>query len=152
MPNHVMSGLLHFFFKESIFILFCFTYMFFISPFILYPLCLYYGIWFGVFMEFIYVGLCILCLLLGSFLLFFCSILMFLAFVLSYFLVFVTKRLMTLCLLMRDRKRIDPDGRGGGKELGEVEGGKTIIRVYFVRRKKSILNKREEKRLEDSKL
>lgn len=59
-----------------------------------------------------------------------------LAFVLSYFLVFVTKRLMTLCLLMRDRKRINPDGRGGGKELGGVEGGKTIIRVYFVRRKK----------------
>lgn len=71
MPNNVMSGLLHFF-KESIFIfiLFCFTYIFFISPFTLYPLCLYYGIWFGVFMEFIYVGLCILCLLLGSFLLF----------------------------------------------------------------------------------
>jgi hypothetical protein len=30
---------------------------------------------------------------------------------------------------MRDRKRVDPDGRGGGKELGEEEGGKTLIRM-----------------------
>lgn len=51
-------------------------------------------------------------------------------------MIFVTKRLMTLCLLMRDRKRIDPDGRGVGKELGGAEGGKTIKRVYYVRRKK----------------
>lgn len=34
------------------------------------------------------------------------------------------------------------DGRGGGEELGEVEGGEAIIRTYYMR-KKSIFNKRE---------
>lgn len=61
-------------------------------------------------------------------------------------MIFVTKRLMTLCLLMRDRKRIDPDGRGVGKELGGVEGGRTIIRVYYVRRKKNPFSTKGRKR------
>lgn len=29
--------------------------------------------------------------------------------------------------LMADRNRADPDGRGGGEELGGVEGGEAII-------------------------
>lgn len=42
--------------------------------------------------------------------------------------------------LMRDRKRVDSDGTGGGEALEELEGGETIIRMYYVR-KKSIFNK-----------
>lgn len=45
--------------------------------------------------------------------------------------------------LMWDRKGVDPDGKGGGEELGEVEGGETVIRTDFVR-KESIFNIRNE--------
>jgi hypothetical protein len=31
---------------------------------------------------------------------------------------------------------VDPDGRRGGEELGGEEGGKTVIRIYYVREKK----------------
>lgn len=41
---------------------------------------------------------------------------------------------------MRDRKRFDPDGRGGGEEPGGLKEKKTIIRIYFVR-EKSVSNK-----------
>lgn len=36
------------------------------------------------------------------------------------------------CLLMRDRKGGNPDGRGGRKDLRGVEEGKTVIRIYYV--------------------
>jgi hypothetical protein len=36
---------------------------------------------------------------------------------------------------------MDPDGRGGGEELG-VEGGETIIRIYYMR--KIYFNKRKK--------
>jgi hypothetical protein len=45
---------------------------------------------------------------------------------------------------MRERKVVDPGGRGGGEELGGVEGGETVIRMYFVK-KNSIIIKRGEK-------
>lgn len=41
---------------------------------------------------------------------------------------------------MRDGKGVDPDGRGSGKELGGVEGGESVIRVYYMR-KESIFNR-----------
>ena len=41
---------------------------------------------------------------------------------------------------MRKINGVDPDGKGGGEELGGVEGEETIIRICFVR-KKSIFNK-----------
>lgn len=44
---------------------------------------------------------------------------------------------------MRDRKGMDADGRGGGEELGRVEGGETIKNIYYMR-KESIFNKGEE--------
>jgi hypothetical protein len=44
---------------------------------------------------------------------------------------------------MRDRKGVDLEGRGGGEELGGVEGGKTIIGIYCTR-EESILNKRKK--------
>jgi hypothetical protein len=31
---------------------------------------------------------------------------------------------------MRDRKTMELDGRGGREELGGVEGGDTVIRIY----------------------
>jgi hypothetical protein len=31
---------------------------------------------------------------------------------------------------MRHKKKMDLDGRGGGEEIGKVEGGETIIRIY----------------------
>lgn len=43
---------------------------------------------------------------------------------------------------MRYRKGVDPDMRGGGKALKELEGEEDIIKVYFVR-KKSIFNKKK---------
>lgn len=53
-----------------------------------------------------------------------------------YFIVIPQK---PVCFLIRDTKGVDPDGRSGREELGE-EGGKTIIRICFVR-KKTIFNK-----------
>lgn len=41
---------------------------------------------------------------------------------------------------MKDINRADMEGRGNGMELGGVEGGKTITRIYFVR-KNYILNR-----------
>lgn len=46
--------------------------------------------------------------------------------------------------LMRDRKRMDSDGMGVGEALEELEGGETIIRMYYVR-KKSIFNQIKKK-------
>ena len=46
-----------------------------------------------------------------------------------------------VCLLMGDRNRVESDGRNGGEELRGVEGGKTIISIYYMR-KKSIFNKK----------
>lgn len=43
---------------------------------------------------------------------------------------------------MRDRKGVDSEGREGWEELGGVERGKTIIRIYYVI-KESIFNKRK---------
>lgn len=48
---------------------------------------------------------------------------------------------MPICFLMRVRNGIDPDGMGRGEKLGKVEGGETIIRVYFM--KNSNFNKRK---------
>jgi hypothetical protein len=35
---------------------------------------------------------------------------------------------------MRDRKRMNMDGRGGRKELGEVEKAETIFRLQSIRK------------------
>lgn len=44
---------------------------------------------------------------------------------------------------MRDGKGVDQEGRGNGKELGEVEREETIIRTYSMR-KQSIFNKQKK--------
>ena len=43
----------------------------------------------------------------------------------------------------------DPDGRGGGEELGRTEGGETIIKIYYVKKKNlfAIKEKRKKVRL-----
>jgi hypothetical protein len=44
---------------------------------------------------------------------------------------------------MRDRNSVGLDGRGDGKELGGVERGKILIRIFHV--KKSIFHKSKQK-------
>ena len=36
--------------------------------------------------------------------------------------------------LRRDRKKMDPEGIKGEEELGEMEGGEAIFRIYFMRK------------------
>ena len=50
---------------------------------------------------------------------------------------------------MRDKKRVDPNVRGDGKELGGVKRGETLIRIYSVRKK--IYFKRKTKKEEKMK-
>jgi hypothetical protein len=70
----------------------------------------------------------------------FLGLFFFCLFVLSYsdVLVFVVYYYIILHLLgaffLRDRNRVDPDGREGEEELRGVEGEKTIIRVYYMRK------------------
>ena len=52
---------------------------------------------------------------------------------------------------MRDRKKVDPDDRGSGEKLREVEGGETISSMYYVRKKifsmkgkKKVIKRRKE--------
>lgn len=42
---------------------------------------------------------------------------------------------LVACSLMRDRKGVDLDGRGGGKELGGVGEEETVIRIHCLRGK-----------------
>jgi len=48
---------------------------------------------------------------------------------------------MHVCFLMRDRKGVDHDGRGAGKELGGVGEGKPQSE-HIIWKKKSVFNKR----------
>jgi hypothetical protein len=51
------------------------------------------------------------------------------------------------CLFSNEReKQVDLGGTGGQEELGRVEGRETIVRIYYVRGKKSIFNKRVHKK------
>lgn len=38
---------------------------------------------------------------------------------------------------MRDRRGVDPEGRGGEEELGPVEEGETVIWIYCMEKKKN---------------
>ena len=42
---------------------------------------------------------------------------------------------------MRDRKGVDPNGRGGRDQLARREGGETVIMVYCMR-KESVFDKK----------
>jgi hypothetical protein len=41
---------------------------------------------------------------------------------------------MPLYFLVRAIKGVDPDGRGGGREMGRVERGEAVIRIYFMKK------------------
>ena len=47
---------------------------------------------------------------------------------------FVCYFLEVCSFLIRDRKGVDPEGKEGGKGLGEIEEGETIIRIYCMRK------------------
>lgn len=51
---------------------------------------------------------------------------------------------MAVFILMRERKKLDLDGRVGGEKLGGIGGRKIVIRIYYAR-KKSIFNRRMKK-------
>lgn len=50
-------------------------------------------------------------------------------FVTFYYYVFETCSFLT-----RDTREVHPDGKVGGKELGGIEGGESIIKAYFKKR------------------
>lgn len=59
-------------------------------------------------------------------------------FVLLWLVCFYLILLLEVCLFSkRDRKGMGPDGRGGGEELGGVDGGGGIvIKIHYVRENK----------------
>lgn len=40
---------------------------------------------------------------------------------------------------MRDKKRVDPNGRGGVEDLRGVEGGKTMVTIYYMKKQFSYM-------------
>lgn len=61
---------------------------------------------------------------------------------------------MSVCFPRRDIESIDPDRRGGGKELGRVRSGETLTKIYCRKNLFSIIKKTkaDEKVLETSEL
>lgn len=49
---------------------------------------------------------------------------------------------MPACFLTETEKVVDLNRREGGKELGDVGGGETVVRTYYI--KKSISKKRKK--------
>lgn len=41
---------------------------------------------------------------------------------------------MPACFLTETEKVVDLNGRGGGKELGDVGGGETVVRIYYIKK------------------
>jgi hypothetical protein len=41
---------------------------------------------------------------------------------------------MPVCFLVRDRNGVDLDERRGREELGGVEGGETMVQIYYMRK------------------
>lgn len=50
---------------------------------------------------------------------------------------------MPACFLTKTEKVVDLNGRGGGKELGGVGGGETVVRTYYI--KKNLFQRKEKK-------
>lgn len=65
---------------------------------------------------------------------------------LFYFIIFYFVRFCCYLFLIKDRNGVDPNARGGREEVGGVEEGKTLIRIYYMK-KRIHFNKREEKLL-----
>lgn len=94
-------------------------------------LCIHYSFQFGTFMGFLSVWTCVFLHLFIFFVLFFgCfHILINLLFISLYFILLLLIR----CLLRRDRKGVNSDVRGGGKELGVTRRWETLIRIYWMK-------------------
>lgn len=54
-------------------------------------------------------------------------------FIIFYFVRFCCYLLDACSFLIKDINGVDPDGRGGREEVGGVEEGKTVIRIYYMR-------------------
>ena len=65
-------------------------------------------------------------------------------FVLSYYILFCFV-VISCCFPTRDRKVLEPDRRGGIEVLKLIEGGETIIKIYYII-KVSISNEGNEKK------
>lgn len=74
---------------------------------------------------------------------FLCSFFFYLFFVLFlcasfYFypvLLYYCSPMKLVCFLMVDRNKVESDGRRGGEELRGAEGGKPIVKMYYVGKK-----------------
>lgn len=64
-------------------------------------------------------------------------------FIFLYFILFDCHLLESCSFLMKDRKGVYLEGRGGEGNPGELEVGESITRIYCMR-KKSVFNKREK--------
>lgn len=58
--------------------------------------------------------------------------------------------LETLSFLMRDKRGVNLERRGSGKELGGLEGGETVLRIYCVFQKEKTTNKSQEAKTKSS--
>lgn len=59
-------------------------------------------------------------------------------FVFSYFVMVCCHLLDVWSFLMRDRKIMDPGGKGDGEALGVRERGKPVFRLYSTRKESSL--------------
>lgn len=50
-----------------------------------------------------------------------------------------------VCFIIRNRKAVDLDGMKDNKKLGVVEGGLTVIKMYYMREKYLFFIKRKKK-------
>lgn len=50
---------------------------------------------------------------------------------------------MPACFLTETEKVVDLNRREGGKELGDVGGGETVVRTYYI--KKNLFPRKEKK-------
>lgn len=48
----------------------------------------------------------------------------------SFYYILFCHLLEAFSLLVRDRKKVDPEGSEGREGLGGVEGGETVTRIY----------------------
>ena len=56
-------------------------------------------------------------------------------FVLSYYIMFYYYALKACFFLTKDRKEVAPDEMGNREELEGIQRGKTVIRIYYVRKR-----------------
>lgn len=53
---------------------------------------------------------------------------------------------------MKDRNLVDKNGRGSWEKQSEVEGGKTVMKIYRMRKKSILIIGKKEKNEEELKI